>query len=95
MLPSALLEALEHVVHRLLLGLALVLLKIRLQLLPGLRGIKKEFLAGAENQPAYITISEARGLADEACNLKVALGHGNIMAGGRVEVNPWSRAPAA
>lgn len=73
---------LERVVNRLRLRFALMLIKIELELLLGLFEVEKKFLPRAEGQPANVAISHARDLADEACDLEVAIGHGYIMAGG-------------
>ena len=72
---------LQRIIHSLLLRLALMLLELRLELLPGLLQIEQELLSRPEGQPADIAIGQARNFADESCDLKVSLCHGNIMAG--------------
>ena len=68
-------NVLESVIDRLALRPALMLLKIRLQLLLGAGGIEQEFLTRAKSEAADVTIGQARCLADEPCDLQVTLRH--------------------
>jgi hypothetical protein len=74
---------LERVINRLWLRFTLVFFEVGLELLLGLVEVEKKFLARAEGQAANVAISHAGDLADEAGDLEVAIGHSNIMAGGR------------
>lgn len=70
-------NVLQSIVDRLALRLALMFLKIRLQLLFGFAGIEQEFLTRPKSEPADVAVRQARRLADKSCDLQVAFGHGS------------------
>jgi hypothetical protein len=70
-------NVLQRIIDSLALRLALMLLKIRLQLLLGFGRIEQKFLTRAKSEPADVTVRQARRLADKSCYLQVALSHGS------------------
>lgn len=73
-------DVLKSVVDRALLGLALMLLEIGLQLGFRFIGVHNKFLPGSERQFANITIRSVRSAPDEADDSELAVGHADIMA---------------
>jgi len=78
---SALLDVAESVVNSAFLGLAFMLVEIRLKLLPGFLEVHEKFLAGAERQSANIAVRQAGRAPDEPDNLEAPFRHRHIMAG--------------
>lgn len=63
-------------IHGLLFRAALMLVKFGLKLCFGQVSVVEVFLAGAERQPANVTVGQAGSHSDEPCNLEVAIRHG-------------------
>src|SRR5215831_20450790 len=71
---------LQRIIDRLAFRLAFVLLEVGLQLLLGLGRVQQKLLPRAKSQAADIAVRQARRLADESCDLQVALRHLVMMA---------------
>jgi len=70
----------ERIIHRAGLGLALVLVKIRLKLLLGFFAVEQEFLPRAERQAAYIAVGDTGSGPNKSCDLKVPFCHCRIVS---------------
>lgn len=71
----------ERLIHRSYFRLALVLLKIRLQLLLGFDGVSDEPTRRAKGQFADVAVCRAGSASDEAHDNEFAVRHRDIMAG--------------
>lgn len=71
----------ERLIHGAILGLALVLLEIGLQLLLGFLGVGHEFAPRAECKFANVAIRGAGSASDESDDDEFAIRHRAIMAG--------------
>ena len=85
-LESALADLLQHIIDRATLRLALMLVKVGLELLFGFIGVKQKFLARPEGQSTDIAKRRTRCGADETHDLEVTVCHGNIIAGLNIPV---------
>jgi len=92
-------DVVKGVIDGALLGPALMLLEVGLQLGFGLIGINYKFLPGSKCQFANIAIRSVRSAPDEANDFELAVGHADIMAArcGGVKLGlrelGWSQAP--
>jgi hypothetical protein len=78
---------LQRVVDRALLGLALVLVEIGLQLKLGFVLVQQEFLPGPKRESADIAKRYAGRAPDESNNFETSVWHGYIMASCSYGVN--------
>jgi hypothetical protein len=74
-------DVVKGVIDGALLGPALMLLEVGLQLGFGLIGINYKFLPGSKCQFANIAIRSVRSAPDESDNSEPSVRHGDIMAG--------------